>query len=150
MNFIAIRRLAAITNQIRPMSTATVNKIVSTSTAPAAIGPYSQAIVANGFVFCSGCIPVNPANGEVIPGGVKEQTEQVLTNMGEVLKASDSSFGQIVKSTVFLKSMNDFTIVNEVYSKRLGGALPARSCVEVARLPKDVLVEIECIATVSK
>ncbi|KAG0254872.1 hypothetical protein BG011_005466 [Mortierella polycephala] len=148
MSLAAITRLSAIRNQMRSMST--VNKIIHTGSAPAAIGPYSQAITANGFVFCSGSIPVNPANGEVVAGGVKEQTEQVLTNMGEVLKASNSSFGQIVKSTVFVKDMNDFTVVNEVYGRRLGGALPARSCVEVARLPKDVLVEIECIATVSK
>ncbi|KAF9992253.1 hypothetical protein BGZ79_003324 [Entomortierella chlamydospora] len=149
MSRIALNRLAAITNQMRGMST-TTNKIVHTATAPAAIGPYSQAIVANGLVFCSGSIPVDPANGNVVAGGVKEQTEQALTNMGEVLKAANSSFGQIVKSTVFLKSMEDFAVVNEIYGKRLGGALPARSCVEVARLPKDVLVEIECIATVSK
>ncbi|KAI8604949.1 Endoribonuclease L-PSP/chorismate mutase-like protein [Dissophora ornata] len=149
MSLVAINRLSAIRGHLRTMST-TVNKIVHTTNAPAAIGPYSQAVVANGFVFCSGSIPVNPANGEVVAGGVKEQTEQVLTNMGEVLKASNSSFGQIVKSTVFVKSMNDFAVVNEIYGKRLGGALPARSCVEVARLPKDVLVEIECIATVSK
>ncbi|KAF9189049.1 hypothetical protein BGZ51_000158 [Haplosporangium sp. Z 767] len=148
MSFTAITRLSAIRGQLRSMST--VNKIIHTASAPAAIGPYSQAIAANGFVFCSGSIPVNPANGEVVAGGVKEQTEQVLTNMGEVLKASNSSFDQIVKSTVFVKDMNDFAIVNEVYGRRLGGALPARSCVEVARLPKDVLVEIECIATVSK
>ncbi|KAF8955309.1 hypothetical protein BGZ46_002663 [Entomortierella lignicola] len=149
MSHIALNRLSAITSQVRGLST-TVNKIVHTASAPAAIGPYSQAIVANGFVFCSGSIPVDPANGNVVAGGVKEQTEQVLTNMGEVLKASNSSFGQIVKSTVFLKSMGDFAVVNEIYGKRLDGALPARSCVEVARLPKDVLVEIECIATVSK
>ncbi|KAG0361035.1 hypothetical protein BGZ54_009264, partial [Gamsiella multidivaricata] len=116
MTLTAINRLSAIKGHIRTMST-TVNKVVHTSTAPAAIGPYSQAIVANGFVFCSGSLPVNPANGEVVPGGVKEQAEQVLTNMGEVLKASESSFGQIVKSTVFLKSMNDFAAVNEVYGK---------------------------------
>ncbi|KAG0200389.1 hypothetical protein BGX28_006534 [Mortierella sp. GBA30] len=149
MSFTAVNRLSAIKSQLRSMST-TVNKIVHTASAPAAIGPYSQAITANGFVFCSGSLPVNPANGEVVPGGVKEQAEQVLTNMGEVLKASNSSFSQIVKSTVFVKDMNDFVAVNEVYGRRLGGALPARSCVEVARLPKDVLVEIECIATVSK
>ncbi|KAG0320415.1 hypothetical protein BGZ99_004531 [Dissophora globulifera] len=149
MSGVAIHRLSAIRSQLRTMST-TANKVVNTANAPAAIGPYSQAIVANGFVFCSGSLPVNPANGEVVAGGVKEQAEQVLTNMSEVLKSSNSSFGQIVKSTVFLKSMNDFATVNEVYGRRLGGALPARSCVEVARLPKDVLVEIECIATVSK
>ncbi|KAF9409457.1 hypothetical protein BGZ94_001954 [Podila epigama] len=147
MSFVAMNRISVIKNHIRTMST--VHKIVSTTSAPAAIGPYSQAIVANGFVFASGSIPVNPANGEVVAGGVKEQTEQVLTNLGEVLKASNSSFSQIVKSTVFLKNMNDFATVNEIYGRRLGGALPARSCVEVARLPKDVLVEIEAIATVS-
>ncbi|KAG0034538.1 hypothetical protein BGZ82_005723 [Podila clonocystis] len=147
MSLVAINRLSAIKNHIRNMST--VHKIVQTTSAPAAIGPYSQAVVANGFVFASGSIPVNPATGEVVPGGVKEQTEQVLTNLGEVLKASNSSFSQVVKSTVFLKNMSDFAVVNEVYGRRLGGALPARACVEVARLPKDVLVEIEAIATVS-
>ncbi|CAO3568118.1 hypothetical protein BGZ70_007290 [Mortierella alpina] len=148
MSLIAINRIAAIKNQLRSMSTS-VNKIVHTATAPAAIGPYSQAIVANGFVFCSGSLPVNPTNNEVVPGGVKEQAEQVLTNMGEVLKAANSSFDRIVKSTVFVKDMNDFAAVNEIYGKRFGEKFPARSCVEVARLPKDVLVEIECIATVS-
>ncbi|KAG0349171.1 hypothetical protein BG004_001227 [Podila humilis] len=147
MSFVAINRLSAIKNQFRTMST--IHKIVSTASAPAAIGPYSQAVVANGLVFASGCIPVNPANGEVVPGGVKEQTEQVMTNLGEVLKAAGSSFPQVAKTTVFLKSMNDFAVVNEVYGRRFGGALPARACVEVSRLPKDVLVEIEAIATVS-
>ncbi|KAF9949871.1 hypothetical protein BGZ72_008363 [Mortierella alpina] len=135
MSLIAINRIAAIKNQLRSMSTS-VNKIVHTAKAPAAIGPY-----------CS--LPVNPTNNEVVPGGVKEQAEQVLTNMGEVLKAANSSFDRIVKSTVFVKDMNDFAAVNEIYGRRFGEKFPARSCVEVARLPKDVLVEIECIATVS-
>ncbi|KAF9185464.1 hypothetical protein BGZ51_007950 [Haplosporangium sp. Z 767] len=127
---------------------ATVHKIISTEGAPAALGPYSQAIVANGFVFCSGSIGLDPKTG-VIPDGVDAQTVQVLDNMGAVLEASNSSFAQIVKTTVFLKNMGDFDAVNKIYARTLGGALPARSCVEVARLPKDVLVEIECIATVS-
>ncbi|KAG0254771.1 hypothetical protein BG011_005532 [Mortierella polycephala] len=127
---------------------ATIHKIVQTDGAPAALGPYSQAVVANGFVFCSGSIGIDPKTGDV-PAGVGAQAEQVLANMGAVLKASNSSFAQIVKTTVFLKDMGDFAAVNEIYAKNMGGALPARSCVEVARLPKDVLVEVECIATVS-
>ncbi|KAF9965523.1 hypothetical protein BGZ70_004659 [Mortierella alpina] len=127
---------------------ATVHKIVHTEDAPAALGPYSQAVVANGFVFCSGSIGIDPKTS-VIPAGLEEQTVQVLANMEAVLKASNSSFKQIVKTTVFLKDMNDFIAVNKIYAEKMGGALPARSCVEVARLPKDVLVEIECIATVA-
>ncbi|KAF9952334.1 hypothetical protein BGZ72_006363 [Mortierella alpina] len=126
----------------------TVHKIVHTADAPAALGPYSQAVVANGIVFCSGSIGIHPETS-VIPAGLEEQTEQVFANMGAVLKASNSSFKHIVKTTVFLKDMNDFAAVNKIYAEKMGGALPARSCVEVARLPKDVLVEIECIATVA-
>ncbi|KAF9904729.1 hypothetical protein EC991_002366 [Linnemannia zychae] len=126
---------------------ATIHKIVHSEHAPAALGPYSQAIVANGFVFCSGSIGINPQTGAV-PETVEAQTEQVFANMGAVLKGANSSFAQIVKTTVFLKDLKDFDAVNKVYAKNMGGALPARSCVEVARLPKDVLVEIECIATV--
>ncbi|KAG0291349.1 hypothetical protein BGZ97_005915 [Linnemannia gamsii] len=127
---------------------ATVHQIVQTDNAPAALGPYSQAIIANGFVFCSGSIGMNPKTGEV-PNGVEAQTEQVFANLAAVLKTANSSFSQIVKTTVFLKDLNDFVAVNNVYAKNMNGALPARACVEVARLPKDVLVEIECIATVS-
>ncbi|KAG0211104.1 hypothetical protein BGX28_008532 [Mortierella sp. GBA30] len=127
---------------------ATIHKIIHSENAPAALGPYSQAIVANGFVFCSGSIGIHPKTG-VVPASLEEQTEQVFANMGAVLHASKSSFAQIVKTTVFLKDLKDFDAVNKIYAKNMGGALPARSCVEVARLPKDVLVEIECIATIS-
>ncbi|KAF9084944.1 hypothetical protein BGX23_010093 [Mortierella sp. AD031] len=127
---------------------ATIHKIVHTDNAPAALGPYSQAIVANGFVFCSGSIGMHSQTG-VIPESVEAQTEQVFANLSAVLKGAHSSFSQVVKTTVFLKDMNDFNAVNQVYAKNMGGALPARACVEVARLPKDVKVEIECIATVS-
>ncbi|KAI1320722.1 hypothetical protein EDD11_010256 [Mortierella claussenii] len=134
----------------------TIHKIVHTESAPAALGlptiftsnNLAQAIVANGFVFCSGSIGLNPQTGVVVEG-VEAQTEQVFANMDAVLQASNSSCAQIVKTTVFLKDMNDFQTVNKIYAQKMGGALPARSCVEVARLPKDVLVEIECIATVS-
>ncbi|KAF9925127.1 hypothetical protein FBU30_005020 [Linnemannia zychae] len=125
---------------------ATVHRIVQSEDAPAALGPYSQAIIANGFVFCSGSIGIHPQTG-VVPETVEAQTEQVFANMGAVLTKANSSFSQIVKTTVFLKDLKDFEVVNKIYAKNMGGALPARSCVEVARLPKDVLVEIECIAT---
>ncbi|KAG0364689.1 hypothetical protein BGX24_004488 [Mortierella sp. AD032] len=126
---------------------ATIHKIVHTENAPGALGPYSQAIVANGFVFCSGSIGMNPKTGD-IPKTVEEQTEQVFANLTAILKEANSSFSQVVKTTVFLKNLNDFNAVNKIYAKNMGGALPARACVEVARLPADVLVEIECIATV--
>ncbi|KAK3848130.1 MAG: putative endoribonuclease L-PSP [Linnemannia gamsii] len=126
---------------------ATIHKIVHTENAPGALGPYSQAIVANGFVFCSGSIGMNPKTGD-ISKTVEEQTEQVFANLAAILKEANSSFSQVVKTTVFLKNLNDFNAVNKIYAKNMGGALPARACVEVARLPADVLVEIECIATV--
>ncbi|KAF9108110.1 3'-phosphoadenosine 5'-phosphosulfate sulfotransferase [Mortierella sp. AM989] len=108
----------------------------------------AQAVIANGFVFCSGSVGINPKDG-TIPSGVEAQTEQVFANLVAVLKESNSSFANAVKCTVYLKDLNDFDAVNKVYSKAMGGALPARACVEVARLPKDVLVEIDCIATVN-
>jgi len=121
--------------------------VVSTQDAPSAIGPYSQAIKAGGFVFLSGCIPLDPKTMEVVPGGIEEQTRQVLTNLKAVVEASGSTLPQVVKTTVFLKSMDDFATVNKVYAEAFGDHRPARSAVEVARLPKDVLVEIECVAT---
>lgn len=121
--------------------------IVSTSTAPAAVGPYSQAIKLGDLLFCSGSIPLDPATGEVVPGGIEAQTEQALKNMTAVLKEGGSELGKVVKTTVFLKSMNDFGVVNGIYARVFGTHKPARSCVEVARLPKDVLFEIECIAS---
>ncbi|KAI7905841.1 endoribonuclease L-PSP [Cokeromyces recurvatus] len=119
---------------------------VHTSNAPAAIGPYAQAIKANGLVFTSGSLPVVPETGDIIKGGIKEQTEQSLSNMAEVLKASDSGIDKVVKTTVFLKDMNDFAAMNDVYARFFDKHQPARSAVQVARLPKDAFVEIECIA----
>lgn len=123
--------------------------IVKTDGAPEAIGPYSQAVKAGGFVFCSGQIPLNPETMTLVGETVGEQTSQVLKNLGEVLKAAGSEVGNIVKTTVFLKDMNDFVEMNNVYAKFFGEHKPARATVEVARLPKDVLVEIECTAQVA-
>ena len=125
-----------------------MNRIVSSDKAPAAIGPYSQAIIANGFVFTAGQIALDPASGQVVAGGVAEQTEQVLKNLTAVLQAAGTSWKNVVKTTVFLKDMRDFPTVNEVYTRMVGEARPARSTVAVAGLPRDVLVEIEAVATV--
>lgn len=123
-----------------------MKKIISTKEAPAAIGPYNQAIEANGFVFFSGQIPLIPASAELIEGGVKEQTEQVLKNLGAVLEAAGLSYSNVVKTTCYLKSMDDFKIMNEVYAQFFTLQQPARAAVEVSRLPKDVLIEIDAIA----
>ena len=123
-----------------------MKSIVSTSHAPAAIGPYSQAVKIGNFVFTSGQIPINPATGQVITGPVEEQATLVLNNLKAVLEAAGSSLDKVVKTTVFIKDMNDFAAVNAVYATFFAAEPPARSCVEVARLPKDVLVEIEAIA----
>jgi 2-iminobutanoate/2-iminopropanoate deaminase len=120
--------------------------VVSTKDAPQAIGPYSQAIKANGFVFTSGQIAIDPATQQVVAGDVAAQTERVLRNLSEILEAAGSGLGKVVRCTVFLKNMNDFAAMNQVYGKYFGSAPPARSTVEVARLPKDVLVEIDVIA----
>jgi len=122
-----------------------MKKIISTDKAPAAIGPYSQAIEVNGMVYTSGCIPVNPQTGE-IPEGCVEQAKQALENLKNVLEAAGSSMDQVFKTTVFIKDMNDFAQINEVYATFFTKDFPCRSCVEVARLPKDVLVEVEAIA----
>lgn len=119
---------------------------VSTSNAPQAIGPYSQAIKANGFLFISGQIPIDPATGNIIEGGIQQQAERVLNNLSGILAAAGSSWEKVVKTTVFLKNMSEFAQMNEVYAKFCKGAPPARSTVEVARLPKDVSVEIDVIA----
>lgn len=124
------------------------NKIVSSPKAPAAIGPYSQAIIANGFVYTAGQIALDPASGQIVGGGVAEQTEQVLKNLTAVLEAAGTSWKNVVKTTVFLKDMRDFPNVNEVYARMVGEARPARSTVAVAGLPRDVLVEIEAVATI--
>jgi 2-iminobutanoate/2-iminopropanoate deaminase len=122
--------------------------IIATDQAPKAIGPYSQAIRANGFVFCSGQIPLDPATGQLVEGGVAEQTARVLENLKGVLEAAGASIDNVVKTTVFLKDMGEFAAMNEVYSKCFATNPPARSTVEAARLPRDVRVEIEAIALV--
>jgi 2-iminobutanoate/2-iminopropanoate deaminase len=125
-------------------------KAVQTDAAPKALGPYSQAIVANGMVFCAGQIPLDPATGDLVTGGIAEQTHQVLKNLRAVLKAAGSDLDHAVKTTVFLKSMDSFVAMNEVYGRPeyFGANPPARSTVEVARLPRDVLVEVEVTALV--
>ncbi|RIA92469.1 endoribonuclease L-PSP family protein [Glomus cerebriforme] len=122
---------------------------VNTTKAPSAIGPYSQAIIANGFVFASGQIPVIPETGNIISEDVKEQTKQAIKNLTNVLEEANSSLSQVVKTTVFIKDMNDFSSINEIYAECFGSSRPARACVEVSRLPKDVKVEIEAIALIS-
>jgi 2-iminobutanoate/2-iminopropanoate deaminase len=121
---------------------------VKTERAPQAIGPYSQAVIANGFVFCSGQIAIDPASGELQTGGIEEQTRLVLKNLGAVLEAAGSSFGQVVKATVFLQDMDDFSRMNQVYADFFKAPFPARAAVQVARLPRDVKVEIEAIALI--
>jgi len=120
--------------------------VISTPDAPKAIGPYSQAIRANGFVFVSGQVAIDPATQQVIDGDVATQTERVLKNLIAILKAAGSNLQHVVRSTVLLKNMGDFAAMNEVYAKHFTAAPPARSTVEAARLPKDVLVEIDVIA----
>lgn len=119
---------------------------VSTTNAPKAIGPYSQGIKANGFVFCSGQIPANPETGELVTGSITEQTKQSLSNVKGVIEAAGSSMKKVVKVTVFLRDMNDFAEMNAEYTKWFSDLAPARAAVQVARLPKDVGVEIEAIA----
>lgn len=121
-------------------------KLIKTDNAPKAIGPYSQAVRVGDFVFLSGQLPLNPQTGEIVSDDIKAQTQQVLENVQSVLIAAGSSLNQAVKVGVFLKNMNDFAAMNEVYAKYFGESLPARVTVEVARLPKDVLVEIDAIA----
>lgn len=122
-------------------------KQISTNNAPAAIGPYSQAIVSGNLVYCSGQIPINPQTGE-IPQGVQQQAHQALTNVKNLLSAAGTSIEKVIKTSVFIKDMNDFTAINEIYAQYFTEPFPARSCVEVARLPKDVLIEIEVIAEI--
>ena len=122
-------------------------KTIQTSNAPAAIGPYSQGVIVNNLFYSSGQIPLKP-NGELVEGDVQEQTEQVLKNVDAVLQEAGASRDTVIKTTVFIKNMDNFPLINEVYEKYFSNHKPARSCVEVARLPKDVLVEIEVIALV--
>ena len=122
-----------------------MKKVIATDKAPAAIGPYSQAIEVNGMVYTSGIIPADPATGN-IPEGSVAQAEQAFLNMKNLLEAAGTDISQVVKTTVFIKEMNDFGAINEVYAKYFTEPYPSRSCVEVARLPKDVMLEIEAIA----
>lgn len=122
--------------------------IVSTDDAPAAIGPYSQAVTVDGWVFCSGQIPLDPRSGELVTGDVAQQTERVFLNLAAVLEAAGSSLGGVVKTTVFLADMGDFQAMNAVYASHFGEHRPARATVEAGGLPKNVAVEIDCIARV--
>ena len=121
-------------------------KIVSTDAAPKAVGPYSQAVWAGDLLFCAGQIPLDPATGQIVPGGVVEQTVRVLENLRAVLASQGLNLANIVKTTVFVADLNHFTALNEVYARYFTGDFPARSTVQVARVPKDALVEIEAVA----
>lgn len=130
-------------------------KAIATTDAPAAIGPYSQAIStagtppqASGFLFTSGQLPIDPATGAFVPGAIAEQTEQVLKNLQAVVEAGGGTLGNVVKTTVFLKNMNDFAAMNDVYARFFTNRPPARSTIEVARLPKDAMIEIEAVALI--
>ncbi len=124
-----------------------MNEVIHSNNAPAALGPYSQAIKAGNTVYCSGQIPINPATNTIEAVTIEDQTRQAITNLKNVLEAAGSSLQNVVKTTVFIKDMNDFAALNGVYAELFAPNKPARSCVEVARLPKDVKVEIECLAT---
>lgn len=123
-----------------------MKEIISTENAPGAIGPYSQAVKVGNLLFCSGQIPIDPATGEFVSDDISEQTEQVLVNLKAVLAAAGAELGSVVKTTVFLKDMSYFGAMNEVYARHFGETKPARATVAAAGLPKDALVEIECIA----
>jgi 2-iminobutanoate/2-iminopropanoate deaminase len=123
-----------------------MREVISTHNAPQAIGPYSQAIRANGFIFVSGQIPLDPATQKIVEGGVAQQTERVIANLEAILKAAGSSLNQVVRTGVYLKNMSEFAAMNDVYERFFPQSAPARSTVEVARLPKDVLIEIDVIA----
>lgn len=123
-----------------------MKNVVKTDKAPQAIGPYSQAVEVNGMVYTSGVVPINPVTGNVVEGDIKVQATRVFDSMKALLEAAGSSCEDVVKTTVFIKDMNDFAALNEIYASYFTGDFPARSCVEVARLPKDVLIEMEAIA----
>ena len=127
-----------------------MRQIVQTKQAPDAIGPYSQAVITNGFVFTSGQIPIDPATGQFVAGGIAEQTQQVLKNLSAVLEAAGSSLQQVVKTTVYLADMQDFTAMNDVYATFFGAEPPSRSTVQAARLPRDARVEIDVVAVAGK
>ncbi len=123
-----------------------MKKIISTTKAPAAIGPYSQAVEINNMVYTSGVIPINPEDGTIVTGDIRVQAERVLKSLSGLLKSCGTGMDKVIKTTVFVKDMEDFTAMNEVYAQYFTKDCPARSCVEVARLPKDVRIEIEAIA----
>lgn len=123
-----------------------MKNVIKTDKAPQAIGPYSQAIEVNGMVYTSGVVPIDPATGNVVEGDIKVQATRVFESMKALLEAAGSSCEDVVKTTVFIKDMNDFAALNEIYADYFTGDFPARSCVEVARLPKDVLIEMEAVA----
>lgn len=123
-----------------------MNKQIHTDLAPAAIGPYSQAIEANGMVFASGQVPIDPATGNFVEGGIKEQTRQSLTNAQNILREAGTDLAHVVKTTVFLSDMDNFAAMNEVYAEFFSKPYPARSAVAVKTLPKGALVEVECLA----
>ena len=152
MNFLLLAGFAGLFFALCPTSSAQIKgkRAVESPDAPKVIGPYSQAIVANGFVFTAGQVGTDPKTGTLVEGGIAEQTEQVLNNLEAVLKASGSRLDAVIKTTVFLADMNDFAKMNEVYGKRFKTPFPARSTVQVARLPRDAKVEIEAIAVVGK
>ena len=125
-----------------------MKKVISTDRAPKAIGPYSQAVVSNGWAFLSGQIPLDPVTNQIITGDIAAQTERVLENLKSVLEAAGSSLEKVVKTTVYLKDMGEFAKMNEVYGRYFASNAPARATVEAARLPRDVSVEIDCIASV--
>ena len=120
--------------------------VISTDKAPAAIGPYSQAIEVNGMIYTSGMIPIDPSTGELVTGSVEARAEQAISNLEALLAASGSSIEKVVKTVVFISNMDDFGKINEVYAKHFKEPYPARSCVQIARLPKDVAIEIEAVA----
>lgn len=125
-----------------------MKKVISTEKAPAAIGPYSQAIQTGDMVFTSGVIPIIPETGELVTGDAAAQAEQAFKNLTNLLEAAGTSMDNVVKTVVFIKNMDDFGSINEVYAKYFPAPYPARSCVEVARLPKDVLIEVEAVANI--
>ncbi|KXG75193.1 2-iminobutanoate/2-iminopropanoate deaminase [Fervidicola ferrireducens] len=123
-----------------------MKKVIKTDMAPKAIGPYSQAVMVGDFLFASGQIAINPATGEIVEGGIEAQTRQVMENVKNILQAAGMDFSNVVKTTVFITNMDDFGKVNEIYATYFGENPPARSCVEVSRLPKGALIEVEVIA----
>jgi 2-iminobutanoate/2-iminopropanoate deaminase len=123
-----------------------MQEVIVTDSAPNPVGPYSQAIRANGFLFVSGQIPIDAASGAIVPGGVEEQTRQVMKNLAAILAAAGSGLTKVVKTTIFLTNLDDFARVNRIYGEFLGDIKPARATVQVARLPREALVEIEAVA----